>query len=103
MELATRIENGLVAGFFSGSFAFAIYSQQSTLTGVLIGSMTATLTFAFFVRKKRDPIRRVFIITLSIIVWTGFFAIATFRGFGPFVKWSGSHARIPIIPSGPTS
>lgn len=104
MEPATRVENGLVAGFFAGSFAFAIYSQQSILVGLFVGFMIGILTLAIFVTKKMDLIRRVSIITLSIIVWTGFFSIAADRGLEFFMFWARSHRRIPLIPAaGPTS
>ena len=88
----------IVAGLI-GVISFYVYGKPYAWLGALAGGAFGLVTFLLLSGRRMRMVRRIFIVSVAIVVWLDLFLTLEYIGIPAFLEWVSIHNRFYYIPS----
>ncbi len=99
--MTSRVTAAIIATLV-GIISFYVYAKPFLWLGALAGLAFGLVTFLLLSTSKVRLVRRVFIVSIAVVVWLNLFLSLEYFGISAFLQWVSIHNRFYYIPSAST-
>lgn len=98
MKPATSLQTASTIVILVGTIAFYLFSKPYFWVGIPAGIAFAAVTFILLRGNKIRTVRRIFIVSISVLVWVNLLLVINYWGITDFLQWIDMHQRFYYIP-----